>query len=54
MDVPAYADAQFAIEAEILPHVREPEGPFAVDTDVNLYDPIDVDWAVTPRASTRT
>ncbi len=21
----------------------------AVDTDVNLYDPIDVDWAVTPR-----
>ena len=29
VDVPAYADAQFVIEAEILPHVREEEGPFA-------------------------
>lgn len=29
VDVPAYADAQFVIEAEILPDVREPEGPFA-------------------------
>lgn len=29
VDVPAFADAQFVIEAEILPHVREPEGPFA-------------------------
>ena len=28
-DVPAYADAQFVIEAEILPNVREKEGPFA-------------------------
>jgi 2,5-furandicarboxylate decarboxylase 1 len=28
-DVPAFADAQFVIEAEILPHVREKEGPFA-------------------------
>ena len=28
-DVPAYADAQFVIEAEILPGVREWEGPFA-------------------------
>ena len=27
-DVPAYADAQFVIEAEILPHIRESEGPF--------------------------
>jgi len=27
--VPAYADAQFVIEAEILPDIREPEGPFA-------------------------
>ncbi len=29
VDVPAFADAQFVIEAEILPNVREPEGPFA-------------------------
>ena len=29
VDVPAYADAQFVIEAEILPGVKEPEGPFA-------------------------
>lgn len=29
VDVPAYADAQFVIEAEILPGVREAEGPFA-------------------------
>jgi 2,5-furandicarboxylate decarboxylase 1 len=29
VDVPAFADAQFVIEAEILPNVREAEGPFA-------------------------
>ena len=29
VDVPAYANAQFVIEAEILPHKREMEGPFA-------------------------
>jgi 2,5-furandicarboxylate decarboxylase 1 len=29
VDVPAYADAQFVIEAEILPNEREVEGPFA-------------------------
>ena len=29
VDVPAYADAQFVIEAEILPNIRETEGPFA-------------------------
>jgi len=29
VDVPALADAQFVIEAEILPNVREDEGPFA-------------------------
>lgn len=29
VDVPAYADAQFVIEAEILPGIREWEGPFA-------------------------
>jgi 2,5-furandicarboxylate decarboxylase 1 len=29
IDVPAYADAQFVIEAEILPNAREMEGPFA-------------------------
>ena len=29
VNVPAFADAQFVIEAEILPNVREPEGPFA-------------------------
>jgi 2,5-furandicarboxylate decarboxylase 1 len=28
VDVPAYADAQFVMEAEILPNVREKEGPF--------------------------
>jgi 2,5-furandicarboxylate decarboxylase 1 len=28
-DVPAYADSQFVIEAEIVPNVREREGPFA-------------------------
>lgn len=28
VDVPAYADAQFVIEAEILPNTRELEGPF--------------------------
>ena len=29
VDVPAYAGAQFVIEAEIPPGVREPEAPFA-------------------------
>jgi 2,5-furandicarboxylate decarboxylase 1 len=29
VDVPAYANAQFVVEAEILPHRREMEGPFA-------------------------
>ena len=29
VDVPAFADAQFVIEAEILPNVKAPEGPFA-------------------------
>jgi len=29
VDVPAYAEAQFVIEAEILPNTREKEGPFA-------------------------
>jgi len=29
IDVPAYADSQFVIEAEILPNTREMEGPFA-------------------------
>lgn len=29
VDVPAYADAQVVVEAEILPNVHEPEGPFA-------------------------
>ncbi len=29
VDAPAYADAQFVIEAEILPNIREKEGPFA-------------------------
>ena len=29
VDAPAYADAQFVIEAEILPNKREMEGPFA-------------------------
>ena len=94
-DVPAFADAQFVIEAEILPGVREDEGPFGevtglyggrdrrwvmrvnaispatgagreiaretfaafrslqravvVDTDVDIYDPVDVEWAITTR-----
>jgi 2,5-furandicarboxylate decarboxylase 1 len=29
VNVPAYADAQFVIEGEILPNIREMEGPFA-------------------------
>ena len=44
MDVPAFADAQFVIEAEILPNVREPEGPFAEVT--GYYGQRDNRWVM--------
>ena len=44
VDVPAYADAQFVIEAEILPNVREAEGPFAEVT--GYYASPDKRWAM--------
>ena len=36
MDVEGIADAQMILEAEILPNVREPEGPFG---EVSGYTP---------------
>jgi UbiD family decarboxylase len=44
VDVPAYADAQFVIEAEILPNVREAEGPFAEVT--GYYASLDKRWVM--------
>jgi 2,5-furandicarboxylate decarboxylase 1 len=44
VDVPAYADAQFVIEAEILPNVREKEGPFAEVT--GYYASRDKRWVM--------
>jgi len=51
VDVPAYADAQFVIEAEILPHVREEEGPFAEVT--GYYGSSDKRWVMKVKAITR-
>ncbi len=51
VDVPAYADAQFVIEAEILPHVREREGPFAEVT--GYYALADKRWVMNVKAITR-
>ncbi|MFH0789187.1 MAG: UbiD family decarboxylase [Pseudomonadota bacterium] len=48
--VPAYADAQFVIEAEILPKVREPEGPFAEVT--GYYAQKDNRWVMKVKAIT--
>lgn len=50
VDVPAFADAQFVIEAEILPHVREPEGPFAEVT--GYYGARDNRWVMQVKAIT--
>jgi 2,5-furandicarboxylate decarboxylase 1 len=51
VDVPAYADAQFVIEAEILPGVREREGPFAEVT--GYYAARDKRWVMRVKAITR-
>lgn len=50
-DVPAYAAAQFVIEAEILPGLREPEGPFAEVT--GYYAGRDRRWVMKVKAITR-
>ena len=50
VNVPAFADAQFVIEAEILPDVREPEGPFAEVT--GYYGQMDKRWVMRVKAIT--
>jgi len=50
VSVPAFADAQFVIEAEILPNVREPEGPFAEVT--GYYGKRDSRWVMQVKAIT--
>ena len=51
IDVPAYADAQFVIEAEILPNRREKEGPFAEVS--GYYASRDRRWVMRVLAVTR-
>ena len=51
VDVPAYAQAQFVIEAEILPGVRETEAPFAEVT--GYYGGQDQRWVMRVKAITR-
>jgi 2,5-furandicarboxylate decarboxylase 1 len=51
VDVPAYADAQFVIEAEILPGVRESEAPFAEVT--GYYGEPARRWVMRVKAITR-
>ena len=51
VDVPAYADAQFVIEAEILPGLRETEAPFAEVT--GYYGERDQRWVMKVKAITR-
>ncbi len=51
VDVPAYADAQFVIEAEILPGVRENEAPFAEVT--GYYGEPARRWVMRVKAITR-
>jgi len=51
VDVPAYADAQFVIEAEILPNLREKEGPFAEVS--GYYASRDRRWVMRVLAVTR-
>lgn len=50
VDVPAFADAQFVIEAEILPGLREDEGPFAEVT--GYYGAKDKRWVMRVKAIT--
>ncbi len=50
VSVPAFADAQFVIEAEILPNVRETEGPFAEVT--GYYGKEDKRWVMRVKAIT--
>ena len=50
-EVPAYADAQFVIEAEILPGVREIEAPFGEVT--GYYGGRDKRWVMRVNAITR-
>jgi len=50
VQVPAFANAQFVIEAEILPNVREPEGPFAEVT--GYYGQRDKRWVMHVKAIT--
>lgn len=51
VDAPAYADAQFVIEAEILPGVREAEAPFAEVT--GYYGQRAERWVMRVKAITR-
>src|SRR5574340_963747 len=51
VDVPAYADAQFVIEAEIVPGVREAEAPFAEVT--GYYGQRAERWVMRVKAITR-
>lgn len=51
VDAPAYAEAQFVIEAEILPGVRETEAPFAEVT--GYYGEQDQRWVMRVKAITR-
>ncbi len=51
MDVPAYANAQFVIEAEILPGVREWEAPFAEVT--GYYGGREKRWVMKVKKITR-
>jgi len=51
VNVPAYADAQFVIEAEILPGAREYEAPFAEVT--GYYGGRDKRWVMKVKAITR-
>jgi 2,5-furandicarboxylate decarboxylase 1 len=50
VSVPAFADAQFVIEGEILPNVREPIGPFA--EAIGYYGPKGRTWAMQVKAIT--
>jgi len=50
VNVPAFAEAQFVIEAEILPNVREPEGPFAEVT--GYYAQKEKRWVMQVKAIT--
>jgi 2,5-furandicarboxylate decarboxylase 1 len=51
VDVPAFANSQFVIEAEVLPGVREAEGPFGEVT--GFYGGRDRRWVMRVKAITR-